>query len=194
MTMTAHSPTEAEEVGAALDSFEDRDVVAASVRIKKAGDGLSAAMHFAPVALHIGDTVFVVLECTVGPVSLRPIKDTNVLERVHDLIAGNATYVDEDLVRKHLDEQAARLAAAREKALAEKGILRLPFATVGDEDGGDEDETGPDADETGHEDEAPAEDGSDAGQSDDNMKCFPCDMTFPTRQGYEDHAARAHTG
>lgn len=101
-------------------TFEGRDVVGMKVAITNAGDGLSDAMLVAPVELHIGDKVFVVLEGEVTKVNYVKLRDTDVLNRVQTIRAGVATLVDEGLVKKVLDEQ--RLAIERAK-----GIERLDF-------------------------------------------------------------------
>ncbi len=110
-------------------TFEGRDVVGMKVAITNAGDGLSDAMLVAPVELHIGDKVFVVLEGEVTKVNYVKLRDTDVLNRVQTIRAGVATLVDEGLVKKVLDEQ--RLAIERAK-----GIERLDFE-------GDDQETEP---------------------------------------------------
>lgn len=111
-------------------TFEGRDVVGTRVAITNAGDGLSKAMTIEPRELHIGDTVFIVLEGEVTKVTHHRVKDTDVLNRVQVIRAGVATLVDQDLVKGVLDAQ--RLAI--EKAA---GIERLDFEGTG-EPGDDE--------------------------------------------------------
>ena len=101
-----------------LGTFDDRDVVSTSVAITNAGDGLSQAMNVEPRIMHHGDKVVVVLETEVSKVSFAPVKDTDVLNRIHTLRAGVATIVDRKLVAKVLDEQARKIEAA-------KGVQRL---------------------------------------------------------------------
>ena len=105
-----------------LQPFESRDVLQASMRITRAGDGLSTALTIEPVELHIGDTLFVLLECTVGEVSLRPLKDTEVLVRRHTLIAGVGTVVDGKWAREAVDKQKKKnLQAAGAHELFDEG-------------------------------------------------------------------------
>lgn len=104
-----------------LHRFEGRDVIATKIAITNAGDGLSKALAIDPEELLIGDTVFVVLECTVGNISFTQVKDTDSLVRVQKLKAGPATIVDRDLVAAQLAEQATRIEEAA-------GVHRLDFA------------------------------------------------------------------
>lgn len=102
-----------------LNTFDGRDVVTTSVQITNAGDGLSTALTVEPVEFHHGDIVCVVLRCEVTKVGFVPVKDTDVLNRVHTLRTGDATIVEESLVKKVLDEQRRKIEAAR-------GVQRLP--------------------------------------------------------------------
>ena len=113
-----------------LGSFDGREVIKATVAITRAGDGLSAALAVDPQALDLGDKVYVVLECEVGKVSFEPVKDTQHLARVHTLRTQGATLVDEDLVRKHLDEMQVRIEEAQ-------GVSRLPMGEDGEGQEGD---------------------------------------------------------
>lgn len=110
-----------------LTPFEGREVLRTSIAITRAGDGLSEALKVEPREFHHGETVYVVLECTVAKVQHVPLdKDDpfGPLTRVHTLAAGTATIVDEELVQAHIAEQAERNLRAREE---EAGIARLGF-------------------------------------------------------------------
>lgn len=109
-----------------LSSFEGRDVLQTTIRITRAGDGLSQALAVDPQEFHLAETVVVVLECQVARVHHEELNDTGVLRRVHTLRAGTATIMDEDVVRAALDDQ--RLAIERAQ-----GIERLPLAEAADE-------------------------------------------------------------
>lgn len=100
-------------------------VLSTTIKITKAGDGLSKAVKVDPVELHHGEIVMIALECEVGPIAYDPIKDTNGLMRVHTLKTLSATIVDEDTVAKALQAQRERIEAAA-------GVFRLDF---GDGDG-----------------------------------------------------------
>lgn len=102
-----------------LQPFDDRDVTQCAIRITRAGDGLSASLDAAPVELHHGEEVYVVLRCDVSKVSLERVKDTDLLRRVHTLAANFGTIVDEKSVHKMLD-------TARRQVEAALGVSRLP--------------------------------------------------------------------
>lgn len=103
-----------------LHAHEGADVVQATIRITRAGDGLSSALAVEPVEYHIGDLVNVVLRCRVGAVQFRPVKDTDVLVRVHTFVTELGTVVDPKLVAAVLDAQERKIEQAR-------GVERLPL-------------------------------------------------------------------
>lgn len=105
----------------ALQPFDGRDVLKATIAITNAGDGLSEALAVEPKEYHLGDRVYVVLETTVDKVRFADAgKDGDGLIRLHTLKAGRATIVSGDVVRDVLDEQQQRIERAR-------GILQLPL-------------------------------------------------------------------
>jgi hypothetical protein len=95
-----------------LTSFEGRPVLSTTVAIRKAGDGLSAALKVDPEELHHGDTVFVVLETVVEKVRFDQAKDGDGFVRVHMLATENATIIDEAIVGAHLADQKKRIREA----------------------------------------------------------------------------------
>lgn len=110
-----------------LNSFEGADVVQSTIRITRAGDGLSEALNVEPVEYHMGDVVHIVLRCRVGPVQFKPVKDTDVAVRVHSFVTEMGTVVDASLVETVLDEQTRKIDAA-------KGVDRLPFDPDADDE------------------------------------------------------------
>jgi hypothetical protein len=104
----------------ALTAFENRDVVQSTIRVTRAGDGLSQALAVEPAEFHLGETRYIVLECQVAKVHYEELGDTGCLRRVHTLAAGAATIVDHDLVGHVLAAQKALIDRA-------KGIHPLPF-------------------------------------------------------------------
>ena len=82
----------------ALSSFEGRDVLQSSIKVTNAGDGLSDAMLVDPAEYHLGDSVYVVLECVVARVDYQALTGVDALRRVHTLRAGTATVVSPELV------------------------------------------------------------------------------------------------
>lgn len=112
-----------------LHKFEGKEVIGTKVAIRRAGDGLSKALAIDPLELTIGTRVFVVMECEVGTVGFRPVKDTQSLTREQDLIALTVTVVDKALV-------AEVLAATQAKIDEAEGKKHLAFPD-GDEEGSD---------------------------------------------------------
>lgn len=110
--------TTAEDLG----EFEGRIVTKTTIKIRKAGDGLSTALKTEPKLLHQGDTVHVVLECVVGPITMDPYDD-GVCARVQDLLTNVATLIDTDVVRDAIEQQREKNTVAVE---LEKGVHRLP--------------------------------------------------------------------
>lgn len=107
-----------------LGQFEGRDILSATISVTNAGDGLSDAMKVEPEIMHLGDVVYVVLECEVAKVRYDPIKDTQGLARVHVLRAGTATLIDGGAVEEALDAQRVKIERARDAAA---GIAKLPI-------------------------------------------------------------------
>jgi hypothetical protein len=108
-----------------LEPFEGTEVIAASIAITKAGDGLSEALSVAPQAFHLGEKLYVVLECDVAKIRYEDVKDTGSLRRQHTLEAKGATFVDASLVSDLVDAQKEAVQLAKEEAA---GIQRLPLA------------------------------------------------------------------
>lgn len=109
-----------------LTAYEGADVVQSTIRITRAGDGLSDGLNVDPVEYHLGDKVYVVLECAVTRVAHEPVKDTEVLKRVHTLAAEMGTIVGREIVSAVLDEQRVKIEKAR-------GVERLPMGEVDDD-------------------------------------------------------------
>lgn len=107
-----------------LHGFEGKDVLSTAVMVTKAGDGLSKALKVEPREMHVGDRGVMVLEYEVGKVRFDPVPDTDGLQRVHILVAGTATFVDEETVREALDSQQRKIDAFN-------GVFHLPFGDDG---------------------------------------------------------------
>ena len=114
-----------------LTAYEGLDVMQASIKVTNAGDGLSEAINVDPVEYHVGDVVHVVLRTEVARVSYEPIRDTDVLKRVHTLRARSGTIVEESLVRGVLAAQEIAIERA-------KGVVRLQLDGEEIETNGDE--------------------------------------------------------
>lgn len=110
-----------------LNKFEGREVIGTRIAIANAGDGLSQAMAIDPQELTLGDTVHVVLECTVDKLTFERVKDTDALTRVQRLKAGTASLIDASLVSSVLEEQRLKIEAAQ-------GVTRLDFTEDEDDE------------------------------------------------------------
>lgn len=137
---------------AELPPFEDTPVRLSSIKITKAGDGLSKALEFEPVALHLGDEVFFVLRGVVAQVNHKPKQaESDELVRLHTIDTSAITMVDRGQVEAMLEEAAEKVRAQEEAAEAERrrvlaeeeeaarleeereaGIMRLDDAEVPD--------------------------------------------------------------
>lgn len=98
-----------------LPAFEGHAVRRAGIEIPNAAGGLREAMKIDPQVIRQGERRFVVLEVVCQKVRHEPIdaeQPGGDQSRVHVLSAQAATFVDEDLVRDHLDAQKARIALA----------------------------------------------------------------------------------
>lgn len=131
MARKSKSATTATAGTATLSPFEGKEVIATTIAITRAGDGLSAALAVDPVEMHTGQKVYVVLETEVEKVSFIPSKDSEQkMIRQHTLRAGTSTIVEASLVEAVLDLQKCRIEEA-------KGIQRLDFDDDGAEPGVD---------------------------------------------------------
>lgn len=104
-----------------LHPFEGRDVVQATIKVTRAGDGLSEALSIEPVEMRQGETVYLVIETEVDRVTFEPIKDTDVMRRVHTLRAGTATIVDAGFAGDVIEKQ-------RKAIMSAKGVEEFDFS------------------------------------------------------------------
>lgn len=104
-----------------LTPFDGKAVVRAALTVANAGDGLSNALAIEPQEFHHGQRVTVVIDGEIDLISHRPLKDApNLLVREHRLKADTSTIIDRELVATALDEQNARIAAAKLEAETEQ--------------------------------------------------------------------------
>lgn len=118
-----------------LPKFEGREVRTATVKITRAGDGLSEALSIEPEALHHKERVFFVMEGSVEQINHKPINkddEQQGLTRIHTIEAKSIAKVDEADVRELLDAQKAKVEAAR-KAAAEQELLEQEQAAIAEE-------------------------------------------------------------
>lgn len=116
-----------------LTPFDGHAVVRATLSIANAGDGLSDALAIEPEEFHHGQRVVVVIDGVIDLISHRPVKDApNLLTREHRLKAGTSTIVAPELVAEVLEQQAAKIAAAKLDAETSKRRAEGKF-TLDDE-------------------------------------------------------------
>jgi mannose/fructose/N-acetylgalactosamine-specific phosphotransferase system component IIC len=104
-----------------LEPFEGRDVVATSIILTKTGDGLSQAMKIAPLVLHHGQVVDLVVRASVvkirhDPDTDKERDDPDGLVRVQILAASALTVVENATVSKIIGAHLKAVAAAKELA------------------------------------------------------------------------------
>ncbi len=117
---------------AKLPPFEGHDVRRSTVKITKAGDGLSEALKIDPEAHHLGDEVYFVLRGIVTQVNHIPVSPVDDdLARVHTVTTQEITRVESDDVESFLAEAADRIKRAKEEA---EGIQRLDVGPFDDEE------------------------------------------------------------
>lgn len=115
-----------------LTPFEGQDVVSVSLILTKLGDGLSDAVAIDASEYHHGDRIKVLVDAEVSKVRFDPIKDTDVLSRVHIAAADTAVIVDPAAVEAILEKHRAALDELR-------GQPQIDFDGVPDEADGDDD-------------------------------------------------------
>ena len=105
-----------------IENYLGWPVVATTIAVRNAGDGLSKGMEIDPEVLAPGSTVIVVLECAVDAHDYKKVKDEDAFELVQVLKAGTALIMDAAVVREALASQAEKLKRAAEKSA---GVVRL---------------------------------------------------------------------
>ncbi len=117
-----------------LGTFEGHDVVAATVKITKAGDGLSSALKLDPVQLGIGDEVHVVLRGVVRDVIFTPTKDDpDDRTRVHVVVTDDVALVAAESVSGLLETNRERLRRLKDE-LAGAEVLPFPPGLLDEDD------------------------------------------------------------
>ncbi len=100
-----------------LGVFDDREIIMCSVAIPNASGGLHDALALDPVMLHTGQSVDIVLRCTVGRISHDPIEDkgedTGYYNRVASLSAQRGMIIDAKIVDEEFAKQRKKLDVAR---------------------------------------------------------------------------------
>lgn len=110
-----------------LPSFENNPVAKATVRITKAGDGLSESMKLDPQPLHYGEEVFFVLRGRVRQINHRPLStdDGDFMVRQHTVEAEEIVLVAPDQVEQFFVSERTRL-----KRLQDQAEARAPLPGI----------------------------------------------------------------
>jgi hypothetical protein len=116
----------------ALGNYMGRDVSSTSVKITKAGDGLSKQLDIEPKVLVPGETYMVLLEAKAGSHTHKVIEKAGTWELIQVLEAQTVTFVDGEDMEKMLRIAADRVQAATEAA---KGVQRLDGTDAADLEG-----------------------------------------------------------
>lgn len=101
MTAKARQPT--------LPSFETNAVRRASIKLTRAGDGLSPALEVEPKALQIGEEITYVLRARVSQVAHVQREEDDPITRVHTLVVTGITEIDPEIAHKALTAAAEEI-------------------------------------------------------------------------------------
>jgi hypothetical protein len=108
-----------------LPLFEENAVANATVKITKAGDGLSAALKVAPEALFLGADQYYVLHGRVTQVAHKDVD--GVVTRIHVVETQGITSIDPDVAKKAITAAAEETERLRAE---QAGQQALPAETV----------------------------------------------------------------
>lgn len=104
-----------------LPAFEELAVHKSTLRITKAGDGLSEALDLEPQALHLGDEVCFVIRGKVNQVNHREGQD-NAIVRQHTVAVEAIAPVDPSTADQVIAEENDRLAKLRDERNGQQRI------------------------------------------------------------------------
>lgn len=130
-----------------LPLFEENAVANSTVKITKAGDGLSAALKVAPEALFLGSDQYFVLHGRVTQVAHKDVD--GVVTRIHVIETQGITAIDPELARKSIDEAALETERLRAEqtgqgSLDEAEVVDADIVDEGDPVGSTVDASEPD--------------------------------------------------
>lgn len=103
--------------------FERQEVDRCSVRITRAGDGLSEALKIEPKALLLGQEVFYVVRGRVTQVNHRMQGEDETVTRMHTIEVQQITEVPRNSVARMLDEAEEALQRARDEASGQTNLV-----------------------------------------------------------------------
>lgn len=110
-----------------LPEFEGMTVSKCSVRITKAGDGLSEALDLEPKAMHAGDEAFYVIKVQFTSVNHKADKKSGTLVRVHTAEVEDIVEIDAATAVQMIDEERAELRRRQREAAVAHGRPELPL-------------------------------------------------------------------
>lgn len=105
-----------------LGTYQDEPVLKTTIKLTKAGDGLSKSMKISPSLLPVGSKVMVLVECEVSQHLHKRITDTDAFELVQTLEAATVTIVDDKSSERKIERQRRAIEKAQMKA---QGVERL---------------------------------------------------------------------
>jgi hypothetical protein len=109
-------------------------VIATTIAVTKAGDGLSTALSVEPTEFRQHETVYVVLETTVSKVTYKDApKNEDASVREHVLATQHAAIVDGQAVAALMAETKRKVAEMQEREREAKGIITLPGTSIREE-------------------------------------------------------------
>lgn len=115
-----------------LGFIDEKPITGRSMKLSKAGDGLSEALKLKAADIHVGDPVAVLVRGTVKGPTFKPDKDNKGQDgyvRIDNIEAASAVIVEDDQqVEAILDAHEAAIAELRMREKEEKeGLKRIPF-------------------------------------------------------------------
>lgn len=126
-----------------LGTYQDEPVLKTTIKLTKAGDGLSKSLAIAPQLLPIGSKGMLLVAYEVVAHNHKHIKDVEAFEVTQTLEAQIVTVVDDRSSERKIERQRRALEKAEQ---ARKGVERLRDQS-GEELEVDGDLDGPDGDE-----------------------------------------------
>lgn len=121
--------SDAAPVSESLGEYMGKDVSAVSVKIMKAGDGLSKQLEIDPRILVPGERYVVLLEGVAGDHTHKLIDKADTWELVQTLNAETVTFVDDKMSESKIRRARDRIAKFDEE---KKGTSRLPGTNAED--------------------------------------------------------------
>lgn len=120
-----------------LPDYEGLEVVEATAAVRRAGDGLSEAMHFAPFVIHKGERRFLLIEVECVDVQHPWVNKKDHAagtQRKHILDAYTGVFLDSKAAEKAIQDQAKMVTAGRERERIAREEAKGVFTFDNEED------------------------------------------------------------